>query len=279
LPPPANHSEWGQVAVLRPGWKRSAPQLAVAYGQQAVRAELVIGRDRLFSGNWGFTCLADETEAIAVGDWEELCWVSDDDVDYLELQLELSGGLKIQRQFCLARKDKFLFVADAVLGGQAQSLRYTMHVPPGDGAIIPASETREISLVARKSRAMLFPLALPEWRTDRRGGELSADGPGLALRQSALGRSLYAALWIDLAPRRHRKSFTWRQLAVAEQRQNVPRDVAAGYRVQLGKRQWIVYRSLTPARNRTLIGHNLSSEFLIARFLRDGSVKTLIEVE
>jgi hypothetical protein len=126
---------------------------------------------------------------------------------------------------------------------------------------------------------MVMPLALPEWRIDPRGGELAAGEVALELSQSGTGRSLYAPLWIDLEPGRHQKSFTWRQLTVAEERQSVPRDAAVGYRVQFGKQQWVIYRSLTPARNRTLLGHNLSSEFLIARFGRDGSVKALVEVE
>jgi hypothetical protein len=122
-------------------------------------------------------------------------------------------------------------------------------------------------------------LSLPEWRSDRRGGELSSSDGVVQLDVSARANSLYAPLWIDLDPDRQTRSFTWRQLAVAEERQNVPPHVACGYRVQFGKEQWLIYRSLTPARNRTVMGHNLATEFLIARFGRDGSVKTLIEVE
>jgi hypothetical protein len=276
----ASHSEWGQVAVLRPSWKRSAPQLGIAYGVRALRAALQIGRDRLIAGDWRFTCLVNEQEATPVGDWEDLCWVSDDDVDYLELQIELTEGIRVQRQICLARKDRFLFIADAVLGNDLRSLRYSLHLPLGAGTTVAAAtETREATLHARRPRAIVFPLSLPEWRTDRRGGELKNSDDVIQLDQTASANSLYAPLWIDLAPNRHARSFTWRQLAVAEERQNVPRDVACGYRVQFGKEQWLVYRSLTPARNRTVMGHNLATEFLIARFDRDGSVKTLIEVE
>ncbi|MEX2140278.1 MAG: hypothetical protein WD894_13520 [Pirellulales bacterium] len=279
-PAAANHSEWGQVAVLRPNWKRSAPQLGIAYGDRSMRAALLSGRDRLFAGDWEFTCRVNEQEATPIGDWEEICWVSDEDVDYLELQIELTGGILVQRQLCLGRRDRFLFIADAVLGNEPRSLRYTLHLPLGAGtSIAAATETREVALHARRPRALLFPLASPEWRVDRRGGELTSGDGMIQLHEAAHATSLYAPLWIDLASKRHARSFTWRQLAVAEERQNVTREVACGYRVQFGKQQWLVYRSLTPARNRTVMGHNLASEFLIARFRRDGSVKTLIEVE
>ena len=72
---------------------------------------------------------------------------------------------------------------------------------------------------------------------------------------------------------------TWRQLTVAEQRQNQPRDVAAGYRVQFGSRQWLIYRSLTPPANRTVLGMNLSTDFFLGRFGRDGETNTIVEVE
>ena len=279
MPAAANHSEWSQAAVLRPNWRRSSPRLGVAYGERTIRAALVMGRDRLLVGEWGFTCLVNQKAATLDGDWEEVCWVTDDDVDYLELQVELTEGIRIQRQICLARRDRFLFIADAVLGGEAHTLKHTLHLPLTDAHATPAAETREVALSARKPRALLFPLALPEWRSDRRGGELTTSNGVVQLQQAAETCSLYAPLWVDLDPQRHSRSFTWRQLAVAEERRNVPPDTAVGYRVQFGKEQWLIYRSLAPARNRTVMGHNLVSEFLIARFGRDGSVKSLIEVE
>lgn len=72
---------------------------------------------------------------------------------------------------------------------------------------------------------------------------------------------------------------TWRQLTVAEDRLIVPRDVAVGYRVQIGRAQWLFYRSLAECGNRTLLGQNLVSEFLAARFGRNGIAEPLMEIE
>ncbi len=60
---------------------------------------------------------------------------------------------------------------------------------------------------------------------------------------------------------------------------NLSRNVAAGYRVQFAKRQWLVYRSLTRPTNRTVLGQNLSSDFLHARFDRSGETQAILEVE
>jgi hypothetical protein len=280
LPSAANHSEWAQVAVLRPAWKRSSPQLGIAYSDRVFRGEFAIAGERLFTGDWPLGVVVNGRDSAPVEDWDAICWVSDDDVDYLELEIGLDEGRKLQRQVCLAKKDRFLFVADAVLGVRERPLRHLLRVPLGPNVeIVSADESREIRLRASEAKALVFPLSLPEWRVDRRFGELVADPRYLELRQETISANLYAPLWIDLDPKRGRRPFTWRQLTVAEERQIVPRDDAVGYRIQFGNKQWLIYRSLTPPRNRTFLGHNLASEFLIARFGREGSVKALIEVE
>ena len=121
----------------------------------------------------------------------------------------------------------------------------------------------------------MMPLALNEWRQDRSHGEFGGSG----LRQRLVGTGLYAPLFIDLDPKRLRKPRTWRQLTVGEQLHLVRRDEAAGFRVQIGKQQWVIYRSLNGTANRTFLGQNVINEFLVARFLNDGEIETLIEIE
>jgi hypothetical protein len=66
---------------------------------------------------------------------------------------------------------------------------------------------------------------------------------------------------------------------VAENRENQPADAAVGYRVQVGRQNWLIYRSFTGAANRTLLGHHLLTQFLIGQFTAAGEVLTLIEIE
>jgi hypothetical protein len=213
------------------------------------------------------------------GEWDDVCWVSDDDVDYLELEAQFDGA-RVQRQMLLARQDRFLLLADAVLGPEPRRIEYRGTLPLRPGVSFRAAEeTREGWLAGRKPRCAVLPLALPEWRGDSRGGDLSWDEAGLQLSHAAQGRSLFAPLWIDLDPRRRECPLTWRQLTVAELRENVRSDVAAGYRVQIGKRQWLIYRSLTGPANRSVLGANLTSQFLLARFTRKGVARELLEVE
>ena len=125
----------------------------------------------------------------------------------------------------------------------------------------------------------MLPLALPEWREQAGVGALIATPQGLELHQAADGQRLMAPLFVDLDPRRMRRRLTWRQLTVAESLSIQPADVAGGYRVAVGSQQWLIYRSLGPRGNRTVLGHNLSTESLVARFDSSGEVEPIIEIE
>ena len=180
----------------------------------------------------------------------------------------------------LARNDLVLLLADCVLSRGEAQWTYRGRLPMPAGVRFQASRAlREGFLTGGRRRALVLPLALPEWRADARVGQLTADAGGLELFQSAEGAGMFAPLWFDLDPRRLAKPATWRRLTVAENRQVVSDETAVGYRAMVGRRQWLVYRSLGPRGNRTLLGHNLVSQTLVARFLPKGEVEPLLEVE
>ena len=192
--------------------------------------------------------------------------------------IELSGGARLERQILLARDDQFLLLSDNVLDAAGGPLVHRSQLPL-DGAIgfCGEDETREglLSTTAKtkkqKPLARVLPLALPEWRVDTHAGELTCDesdaGRHLQWTQQSAGRNLACPLFVDLSTTRLKKECTWRQLTVAQALEIQSPDVAVGYRVQCGREQWLIYRSLEAKANRTLLGHNLSSECLVARFL------------
>lgn len=281
LPAPAFEGEWAALAVLRTDWSRSAPQLSVAYGDQHCATELSLGDRCLWSGNWEVEVRFNDKQLAPQANWEQLCWVSDADVDYLELELQLSDEVTVQRHILLAREGRFLLLADAVLGIQQGTIEYRGMLPiEGHSTFQPEHETREGNLViSRRPIARVLPLALPEWRSGGSRGSLQASQRGLELVQSADAEALLAPLFIDLDPKRIRKEATWRQLTVAQNRVIQPPDVAVGYRAQVGKLHWLVYRSLATTDIRTVLGQNLMNEFLVAQFQDEGSLKTLLEIE
>jgi hypothetical protein len=214
------------------------------------------------------------------GPWEEICWESAGGVDYLELAIDLGSGVRVERHLALAGKDNFVFLADAILGSRAARLEYRgwLRLAPGM-SLVAAESSREGFVEGRGQKALVLPLALPEWRIDTRPGTLAAVEDRMELWQSATGSALFAPLFVDLDRRRIARPYTWRQLAVGENLAMQPPDVAVGYRVMVGRQQWLIYRSLAPAANRSLLGHNLVSGMLLARFDRRGKVESLVEIE
>ena len=92
-------------------------------------------------------------------------------------------------------------------------------------------------------------------------------------------RATYCPLMFVLNGKAGVKKYTWRQLTIAEELVRQPGDVAAGFRCQIGKKQWLLYRSLTEFGNRTLLGQNYASEFAFGEFYEDGTVYEYVEIE
>jgi hypothetical protein len=293
LPPASIFFESGAIAVLRRNWNRDDERIAVLFAGQMCEIELVSSGHVAASGAWRFEISQQGQQLEPVSNWESSCWYTDEDVDYLELQIELTGCVKLQRQIVLAREDRFLLLADALISPQRGNLEYRSILPLAPKVeFLAAAESREGLLVhGRKATpggkpatsarplAQVMPLALPEWRTEKNGGELRVIPEGLELRQTTADQRMYAPLFIDLNGGRFRRRMTWRQLTVAEALRQVPSDAAIGFRVAIGDQQWIIYRALAARGNRTLLGHNLATESLIARFGKDGEVTSIVEIE
>lgn len=277
---PSAQSDSACLAVLRQSWSPGAASLAVEHSGRAVQLEFQSAGQPLLFGQWNCEIVVDGTPRSAVTGWEASCWVADRDVAYLELEASYSGDVRVFRQLLLAREEQFLFLADVVVARQAEAIAYRASLPCADGVTTtPIADHTELELLAGKHSYPMLPLALPEWRRQVVDSKLESSATGCELVQAGKGRALYAPLFIDLDRRRQRRQYTWRRLTVAETRKIVPPSVAAGFRVQRGRRQWLFYRTLTERAGRTVLGVNLWSEFLASRIDEQGESQPLIEVE
>jgi hypothetical protein len=218
------------------------------------------------------------------------CWETDRKATFLELTAPLGGGLQFERQVVVLPADRVVLLADAVtirsqptghLNGAAAAdpLDYEGSIALAASLETEhAAETREVIVFDTAKRCMALPLALPEWRVAGSGG-LAPHADGRLVLTQRGHRRLSAPLWLDLDPARVGGPLTWRQLTVADTRQNLPPHQAVGFRVQAGLEQWLVYRALDVARNRTLLGCNVSCEFLLGRLKRSGEVARTLEIQ
>jgi len=291
-----------RTARLRRSNRRPHDQLLVEFAGRDVLTELTAAGRVVFSDLWTWQATIDGRPLAAAGPWKEVCWHTNAEVDYLEIELPLAEGWLLERQFVLGRKDRFVLVGDALLhssphaprevpisrsemptmSNHSPEIRYASTIPLAGGVrFAHERETHEGRLTAgRQQVATLLPLALPEWRAEHCHGDLTCGSDNaLMLMQAAQGHALYAPLWIDLAPARTRQPLTWRRLSVGESLKTVPRDRAVGYRVQFGRQNWLIYRTLAPRGNRTVLGQNYCSKFVCCRMLKSGKTESIIEIE
>lgn len=277
------HDASAAVAILRSGWDRDAIRVLVEYRDATPQIEIAVGDRLLCAGPWRFRVSLDGRPLEPRGPWRLSCWESDRRATFLEITAPLEGGLELDRQVVLLPEDRVLLLADAATTRTrppaAGSLRMEMLLPLAPALeATPAEETREIAFSDTKARMLALPVGLPEWRAAGSGG-LSATPDGLLLEHEPAGGRCYAPVWLDLDPRRQGRPLTWRQLTVADTRRNLPPQQAVGYRVQSGREQWLVYQALDEARNRSVLGCNLSCDFLLGRIGRAGMVERTIEID
>jgi len=272
------HDPEAAIAILRSGWGRSGVRVLLDYRHAVPRLEIAVADRLLVEGPWQWEAWAGGRALEVEGRWTVSCFESDRKATFLEITAPLTGGLQLERQVVLLPRDGVVVCADAITAGTAD-VRYRGMLTLGASLdAVPEDETTEVVLSDTDVRAVALPLAVPEWRGGGRGRLDAVDG-GLVLTQEARGGRLYAPLWFDCVPGRIGRPRTWRQLTVAETRQQVPESTAVGFRVQSGIEQWLLYRSLDTPRNRTLLGCNVSCEFLLGRVKAGGEVARTLEIQ
>ena len=286
------------TAVLRSGWKRGATRVLVSYRDEVPYIEIVAGDRQIIAGAWGIRLVCNGNKLQLRGGWRRTWWEMNENASYLEISADVQNGWRLERSVLLLPKDKIVLLSDAVivpglkfgdksdlLADQLQ-LQSTLSVSPAID-LEPCEETREVFGCDNKPRFLAIPLALDEWReSGAAAGSLNVSDGGLELKQNSHAGRMYAPLWIDcdagrlkrLKEKPESNQRTWRQLTVADSREALRDDQAVSFRVQANLNQWFVYRSLDEARNRTALGCNMSSEFLVGRIAANGVIKRALEV-
>ena len=272
-------SEWAGLAVFQQDWNADSPRVAVALDEEKFRMEVCRG-SKLFELT-GLPDVSINGKTLQTDDeWEEVGSHFDDDIDYLELELDLDDDVTLQRQLCLIHDDEMLLIADSVFCKSAERIDYRNEWTLAD-SITPMqeSENNEYYLRQKEIRSLVLPLNLSEWQSANSDDKIQATDQKLTVSQSVLGKTLYSPVWVSLNPEASVQPRTWRKLSVSEAMQTVPDDVARAYRVRIGDNQWVFYKSFGEVGNRTFLGQNQTSDLFIGKFLEDGNVEELLAID
>ncbi|MEO8269907.1 MAG: hypothetical protein ABI557_09305 [Aureliella sp.] len=269
--------------VMQSDWRKKGSRFALDFSDSEICIEALASKGTpVLAGEWTVQIELERQAQLQLDEWEEVCWFSDDDVDYIELEAKFGQHARVQRQALFLRQDRMLLLADALLCDHAGQWSLSSRIPlAGDACFEPAQKTTEgVIITASGTRCLILPLHLPEWRRQATSGSLSVDEEMLVSHQQSSGERLYSATLISLCGAHAKKPITWRNLTVGEDLRIVGADEALAFRIQIGKKQWVIYRSLARPMRRTALGMHTLSEFLAGRFdAEDGDFEPLLVVE
>lgn len=278
---PARQSDWAQLACLRSDWSVGANCLVVAHDGNKPLIDLTARGKSLLSGVWDLQVTVASEQVDIHADWECVCWHSDEDADFLELQAQFDGGLLVQRQLLLSRKDDFALLADSLSEACDGPIEYLARLPLAEGIRTESMfETRECVLSDGDPVARLFPLALPQQRTSTTSGGFGPSQETILLKQVTSGRRLYAPIIIDWSPARRRVPGEWRTLTVTEARKVVSPESAIGHRLRLGRHHLLVYHGAGNAQGpRAVLGQHTPHETVVGVLGSSGDFSPIVLVE
>jgi hypothetical protein len=278
---PVTQSDWAQLACLRSDWSTAANVLVVAHHERNPLIDLTASGRLLLSGPWEIDVKIDGQPLDFCDNWDCVCWHSDRDADYLELEQTFDDGLKVHRQLLLSRKDEYALLADCISNAGNVRIDYTSRLPLLENwEAQSSSEIRECTLTDRAMAARVFPLALAYSRVTSTSGGFGLYSDQLVLKQVSAGHGLYAPLVIDWNQDRRNAPVQWRSLTVTEDGRIISDGLAAGHRLRFEKHQLFVYRSLAePEVPRAILGHHTLQETVVGRFNKKGVVVPILLVE
>lgn len=275
----------GDTVAMQESDKPKARRILACIGPQRCDLEIV-KKFALIDGNTFPEMVIDGRAVTGDAPPEILVNHCDKDVALVEIEWALDNGIVLHRHIMLSMEDGYAWIGDVVRSPQESAIEYRCCWPLADGVTsMPESETTEGYLVFEQSiRSLVIAPAIGEWRSDHRSaGSLEFGNDRLTLTQSRRGRNLYAPLFVQLGANKACRKRTWRQLTVAENLENVDADHAVAFRVQVGKTQIVMYRSLSHdgprMPNRTFFGQNVISELYLGRLEKNRSMTELLQVE
>lgn len=279
---PSRFAKSQSVAHMCTGTDPQADRLRIAFDQPLLDVTLSAGTLSLLAGPWeAATIVEGDRRTALAGQWEWSCWNADEDADYLELQLEFSEGMRLERQILLSRGGQFALFADCVLQAGPGPLEYRsqFHTASGVTARL-APGSRGVDLRRGTTRvARCCPLFLPQQTVEATAGSVMTTPTGWEMRNLSAGASQFVPMVVDWHPQRLKETCAWTPLTVTEDRVELPGDVARAFRLRLGTYQLAIYRSLIRSEvGRAFLGHHTRFETLVGAIEPTGLVDQILAI-
>jgi len=274
-------SDWAMWAGLRSSWSEPVDLCAVRHDGPTPQLAATVSDLPLFAGAWEHELKVDGQQIEPTGEWSCCCWYVDRQAAFVELQLNRENPVQVIRQALLLRNESVLMLADSVRLPEPGQIEFRRRLPIQRGWNLEEDTlSREQALCQQGIRVRLFPWSSPQMRIDRSDESTSVHNHQLELHAHTQGRGLFTSTLFDWSEKRRETPVDWRRVTVAEDGQIISPEVAVGYWLRLGKKQWVLYHShQKPVFPRSVMGIHTLSETVFARLSNRGVVDVQVEVE
>lgn len=280
---PSTQTDWGKMAHLRTAWSQQADLFSISYDAAVPRIEFSPRGKLAFRGDWHTQLTVDGASIPLEGDWSCSCWFADEEVDYLELQLNVEGPVSVQlnRMVFLSRDQQILLLGDALHLEHAAQIEYTSTWPAVTKLKATTEQTtRSVHLQADPTSMRVLPLFIPREKIEKAHGSLDVSPQALSWSARRHTTALFIPLLLDWNASRRNKDSAWKDLTVAEDGKRLPDHAAAAKLASLGKKHYLIYHALSPGRfGRSVMGHHTHHETVIGEFDKQGALRPLVHIE
>ncbi|GEM_PF-2660395 len=260
------------------------PEIRLIVRGNTVQIVMRVQEQLILQGLWPVKLRWNDPSLASESEWELLGRCRRPEAQYLEIEQKLPPFGRVNRQIIFVPRDQLVLITEAIYrdhgdSAWAEPLEHSVSLPLAGGVRWEGNgEPAEGFLVSGRRLARVAALSVPEWCPRGFSGPFAAE-PGW-LRHDCQSRSprWQLSFVFDLSPRRWRFPCVCRRLTVTEQKVVQPPEAAVAYRWQIGRAQWVYYRSLAKPAGRAFFGQHLRSETFLGRVDYDKGCQLILEV-
>ena len=277
----------GRAAFLQAGTTESPDRILVLFDRPVPQLAVVVGGTLLFQGDWPVA-----TDRPVTKPWTCVCWFSDHDGDYLELQNNHTPTVSVLRQLHLSRTGCWLLACDLlrVTGTPAESIGMLQSRWPWASPVDWQQDggSREIAIRPAEgdgARVRLLALAMPYDRMFSTPDRLVNTAAEFTIStqqppSAPVSQPLWTPLILDWHPLRTEEPADWMPLTVVEDGRIATAEEARAVYWRIGTEQWMCYHSLrVPESPRSVLGLHTSHETVLTRLDRAGKHVPIVQVD
>ncbi len=110
LPALTHYCDTARAVSMQTDWHKRGGRMAIDFSDSPLGIEIVGPKGTtLLAGRWPLQVEFNSQSQIQLDDWEEVCWYSDEEVDYLEVEAKFGDKCSFNVKWSCSEKNNLYF--------------------------------------------------------------------------------------------------------------------------------------------------------------------------